>query len=267
MSELLHRVDVRYQIDWETGWHVGSGFGTAAVDRLVRRRSGTLGPPYVPGSQIKGVLRHACERLAETLGCRWVSPHAVGKQASEELLPGFRPLRESKLLIDRLFGTRYQGECLFVEDAVPAGNDEQRKQRKTSPRTRVAMDRLTGTAREKHLFGMEVAEQSAGGLSGAIRARHGAGVLTQDEDGFPYEYALLVLALLGIDSLGGSKSAGLGRCTVRIPEDKVHWRRGVLADGKVCWQEEWLDTGQAIAGFQEEEWGEWVRTLREDASQ
>ena len=61
---------------------------------------------------------------------------------------------------------------------------------------RTAIDRVTGTVMDQHLFTTEVVQADVN-LRGEIRARHPRGVLTQDADGFPYEYALL---LAGISS-------------------------------------------------------------------
>ena len=45
------------------------------------------------------------------------------------------------------------------------------------------MDRVTRTVMEKHLFTTELTEGDIA-LQGTIRARHPAGVLTQEDDGF-----------------------------------------------------------------------------------
>jgi CRISPR/Cas system CSM-associated protein Csm3 (group 7 of RAMP superfamily) len=243
------RLDIRYLLRWQAGWHVGSGLGSAGIDRLVRRRAcGLRGRrlPYVPGSQIKGVLRHHCERLAELLRCPVVSPHILG-EAPQEVVENFRPLIHSKLIIDRLFGSRCQGECLYVEDAVPP------EDAKTATRVhgRTAIDRVSGTARAQTLFVTEVVADQQIALAGRIRARHQAGVLTRDENGFPYEYALLVAGLLSIEALGGNKSAGLGGCRVE------------LADGGVVWNGNPLSAADALTGFQETEWRDMLELLRE----
>jgi CRISPR/Cas system CSM-associated protein Csm3 (group 7 of RAMP superfamily) len=243
------RIDIDYCITWETAWHAGSGQASAAVDRLVRRRAHEKPAqrlPILPGSQLKGVLRHQCERLACLLECEVIPPHQV--RESDELVDNFRPLRQSTLLVDRLFGTRYQGECLFVDDAKPAGTPSVQTQGRT------AIDRLTRTAKERTLFFSEVTD---GGekLEGRIRGRHPAGVLTQYDGGFPYEYALLIAALLSIESLGATRSAGRGKCHISVKDDEVLWNEekkglGILAD---C--------------FEIDGWNAWVQDLREGAGE
>lgn len=119
------------------------------------------------------------------------------------------------------------------------------------------MDRVTGTVLEGHLFTTESVEPTEGPLEGRIRARHPAEVLTQDGDGFPFEYALLLAALLSVDSLGGNKSAGLGRCHINI------------ADNSLQWNGQPLEISGALASFRDlvAEWAEWVQTVRAEREQ
>jgi CRISPR/Cas system CSM-associated protein Csm3 (group 7 of RAMP superfamily) len=209
----MRRLEIEFRIHWESPWHVGSGFASAEVDRLIRRRGGRHGRPFVPGSQLKGVLRHQAERIAATLGCAVSDPHA-------DDVAHFGPLARSPLIVDRLFGSRYQGECLYVDDALPVAGLRPAV-RDHMVVTRTALDRVTGTVRERRLFSSEVAVGDGLILGSRLRAVHPGGVLLVDEDGLPLEYVLLVAALLGIESLGGQKSAGHGRCRVSIPGEAV----------------------------------------------
>ena len=240
------RLDVGYRIAWKGRWHVGSGYQSAAADRLQRRWDGRGGKPFVPGSQVKGVLRHQCERLAVALGLDAVDPHVGAEAGDRHPVQHFRPLAKSKLLIDRLFGSRYQGECLFVTSAVPAAPAFPSA---TTVAARTALDRVTGTVMERHLFTTEMVEGDVD-LRGDIRARHPVGVLTQDGEGFPYEYALLVAGMLSLDALGGDKSTGLGRCEIRLVPESLRW------NGKV------VSPIVALKGFEEREWALWIGMLR-----
>ena len=265
---MQQRLNVRYRITWEGGWHVGSGFRTTATDRLIQRIGGTSGQPFVPGSQIKGVLRHTCERLAQALGLKFVDPHATSGEQQRLLVKHFGPLRTNRLLVDRLFGTRFQGDCLFVDNATAEPPDaphgpckghsasEQTKPNRTPAtlvRTRTAMDRVTRTVKERHLFTTEIADQGIT-LVGRIRARHPAGVLTQYDNGFPYEYALLLVGLMSIDRLGGDKSSGLGRCRVEIEQ--------VLWNGSQMDIDECLSPLEDIAEFEPDELVQWLQDVR-----
>lgn len=218
------RLDVRFRIVWEGNWHAGSGEGDAAFDRRVRRRAVSR-LPLMPGSQFKGVLRHQCERLAALFGAEVVSPHHIGRQAPRELLRQFGPLARSGLLIDRLFGSRYQGDCLFVDDALP---EEATTHWPAWGHERTAIDRLTRTARDRTLFVSEVVAGQGRALLGRLKARHPAGVLTPGEHGFPLEYALLLAGLLGVESLGGDRGVGLGLCRIEIPGEVVRWNGSEL---------------------------------------
>ena len=239
------RLDLCYHIVWQGRWHVGSGYQSAVADRLVQRLLD--GAPFVPGSQIKGVLRHQCERLTLALGLKAVNPHTGIEKDEHSLIEYFKPLKKSDLMVDRLFGSRYQGECLFVTNAVPVSSEESM----SSVQARTAIDRVTKTVMEHHLFTTELTEGDIN-LRGEIRARHPAGVLTQEEGGFPYEYALLVAGLLSLEALGGDKSVGLGRCEVHLETESLRWNG------------QHIPLDEVLQGFREEEWGEWVNTLREE---
>lgn len=244
MSDLPQRLNIDYRLVWEGDWHAGSGAGSASVDRLVRRLPPTVhdtdrkGQPFLPGSQLKGVLRHHCERLAALFGCAVVAPHQVGSAPPTELLQGFRPLQRSGLVIDRLFGSRYQGDCLFVDDAVPESSTQAWAAREQG---RTSMDRLAHTARERTLFVSEVVSGNEQALQGTIRARHPASVLSCYDGGFPLEYALLLAGLRTLDSLGSNRSSGLGRCRIDIRDDVVRWnsRSLTVKDALQCFEEGW----------------------------
>ena len=264
------RLDLRYCIAWKGRWHVGSGYQAAVADRLLRRLPN--GSPFVPGAQIKGVLRHQCERLALTLGLEAVDPHASSKEHGQHLVKHFTPLAKSKLMVDRLFGNRYQGECMFVTNAVPTSSEakstapvqtrpsacpnasKSKSRKSTAPvQTRTAIDRITRTVMERHLFTTELTEGDIE-LQGTIRARHPAGVLTQYEDGFPYEYSLLIAGLLSLDALGGDKSVGLGRCEINLKEKALRWN------------DESITKKDALQSFDEPEWGVMLEMVREEST-
>ena len=90
------RLDLCYYIVWNGRWHVGSGYQTAVADRLLRRLPN--GFPFVPGSQIKGVLRHHCERLALALDLKAVDPHS-SEGHNQQLVKHFTPLAKSELVV------------------------------------------------------------------------------------------------------------------------------------------------------------------------
>ena len=107
---------------------------------------------------------------------------------------------------------------------------------------------------EQHLLTTEFAEDNAG-LQGTIRARHPAGVLAQEDNGFPYEYILLLVSLLSLDILGGDKSTGLGRCRIQIKENTLSWNRQGISLDKVL---------QSFRG-EPDDWAVMWEMLREEA--
>ena len=247
------RLDLEYYIVWQGRWHVGSGYQSAATNRLLRRMGGVDGSPFVPGSHIKGVLRQQCERFALALGLEAINPHDGIKEDNRELIKHFKPLAKSSLVVDRLFGSRYQGECLFVTNAEPVSS---MKKTVTSVHPRTALDRVTGTVMEQSLFTTEFAEGGID-LRGSIRSRHPAGILTQEEGGFPYEYALLLVALLSLNTLGGDKSVGLGRCKILLKEETL------------CWNSQRISSDEALQSFKDEPdgWGLMLEMLREESTE
>lgn len=248
------RLDVEFVISWVSHWHVGSGLGSTIVDRQLRRRvcGGRKRQPFVPGAQIKGVLRHRCEELAAAMGAGdVVSPHVTSRFPPQALLKQFQPLHNCTSIVDRLFGTRYQGDCLFVEDAIPPKNGEV----SSAIHSRTAIDRVSGTAKHATLYSTEVAVGETCNLIGRLSARHPAGVLTQapDDDGFPYEYALLLASLLTIDRLGADKSVGLGECSVAVSGDAVRWNDRPS-----------YPLQAALKSFAEADWMEMLTLIREE---
>ena len=83
------RLDLCYEIVWNGRWHVGSGYQSAVADRLLRRIRGIDGDPFVPGSQIKGIVRNQCERFALALNLDAINPHAVIPEDNQKLVKNF----------------------------------------------------------------------------------------------------------------------------------------------------------------------------------
>jgi len=256
MKAQWHHLEIRFSVRWKSPWHVGSGMGTVGVDRLLRSRVAWVGErasgrrvlrrvPYVPGSQLKGVLRHQCERLYAAWASKVIPVHVLSATPPKELLDHFRPIAESPLLIDRLFGSRFQGECLFVEDAIPEDWDE----RASFIMGRTALDRTTGTVREGTLFFTQVSSGSFPPLRSRIIGRHPPGTITQDENCFPFEYALLVAALMTIELLGADKSAGFGHCQISI--ENIRWN-----------EHSSVSVAEAVRPLEDPEWPELAELIR-----
>ena len=200
----VHKLIVKYEMHFEGPWHIGSGQDRGLVDSAVILQRIPLDNgkveyrPVIPGSTVKGRLRTACEDIAVLLGLDVIDPHDDGPGS----LPAFTPHKSSGYIVNRLFGSRFAGECLFVSDAVWQG--EYHDQLNRQPRTGVSLDRLTGTAKPKHLFHIE--NRWAVLWWGVLSVSSWEDLMA--ESGFPSEYALLLLGLNRSNSL--EESAPLG---------------------------------------------------------
>ena len=132
----------------------------------------------------------------------------------------FTPASLSPLLIDRLFGSRYSGECLFFSNAQPAKN----RPGELPVVMRNSIDRATGTAAAQKLFSTEIVPSNSYLLLGEIEAVHHEKQLTPSgaSGAFPYEYSLLVAAFQMTEALGGDRSTGRGRVVPMI--ESIRWR-------------------------------------------
>ena len=74
------RLDLEYHIVWQGRWHVGSGYQSAATNRLLHRMGGVDGSPFVPGFSNQGcfcainanglLLPCVLKQLTHTLGLK-----------------------------------------------------------------------------------------------------------------------------------------------------------------------------------------------------
>lgn len=207
-------------ITLESPLYVGSGFGYGLVDGAVVRDARSH--PYIPGSSIKGRVREACERLAAAYNLRVCHPPHPGHMC------GGRKGR--RCIVCRIFGSPGGSEgdleCLHWDNAhlvspwVEAVGDEGL----TCNRTQVAVSRRRGVAQEGLLFSQEFA--SAGlsfqtAITGFLHLTPVAG-----EKGIYYELILLLAGLRMVDSLGGKRSGGAGRCRLALPPRLVVYGDG-----------------------------------------
>ena len=252
-----HQLSIAYQLSFQSDWHVGSGYGSMMVDRHARRRRDRVTGqqiPYVPGSQIKGLLREACEQWVATMGgegSQVAEVHGGDSDANENLVRAFVPSTISELIVDRLFGTRYAGECLYCSNAQ--AETEQRL--RSTAISRNSIDRATGTAAAQKLFSTEVVPSQTCIFAGEIEGRHAERQLTLSDHGFPYEYAILVAALRCLDSVGGDRNVGRGAVEVKITE--IRWWP---AGGK-DWQS--VDLAKAFQPLEEDETCDMIQMIRE----
>jgi CRISPR/Cas system CSM-associated protein Csm3 (group 7 of RAMP superfamily) len=189
----------------------GGSSGSLADKPIVRRADGRL---VIPGSQLKGRLRHECEKLARGLGWEvfeaplpallFPRPASASSLAEVAGYPGFH------CLISQIFGNPVLPSRVIVEDLVcPLSADE-------LPdvfRPGVSINRRRRVADDQKLFLLETSPARAGLLfSGQIQLLPGLPVQAKP---------LIVAGLQHIHALGGSKSTGLGWLSWKLTADSI----------------------------------------------
>lgn len=211
-----------FTVELQSALHIGSGFGAGQRldDTIVQgphpRVEGSSGLPYIPGSSLKGRLRHHARELAATLG--WDTPK--GQAEVEGRLFGYadRPgqLRFADAHLADLRLARALGLPNTSGEALPAWLIRgERSFVGLSPR-RVAV--------AQRLFRIELAER------GLVFNGEISGHLPEAEA--RRDLALLVAAARALTHLGGHKGRGLGACALHIPDDGLH-----LGAQTISWRE------------------------------
>lgn len=207
---LVPRTSLQLAAKLETALCVGAGgsSGSLADKPILRRADKSL---VIPGSQVKGRLRHQCERLARSLGwpiCE--SPRAEtmcpqrssGVDTSAFQRADYAVVQEDDrhhCLICQIFGNPALPSRVIFEDLICAEN---MKDVREVLRPGVTLNRRRRTAEDDRLYFLETTPVRAGlRFVGQIRILESAPEQTRP---------LLIAALFLVDALGGSKSAGLG---------------------------------------------------------
>ena len=210
----------------DTALCVGAGGSTGSLSDkpIIRNAQGQL---LIPGSQLKGRLRHECEKLARSLGW-WIpdSPQA-GKLYLTDPIPGedetpeaiairqtLEPFRTQYSVfgypgyhcwVSQIFGDPILPSRLIVDDLIcPYSKDELPE----IIRPGVSINRARRTAEDQKLFYLETSPAGAGlPFVGNVH------LLCECPS---YAEPLLLAAISHIHAFGGSKSGGLGW---------LHWRQ------------------------------------------
>ncbi|MEM7715579.1 MAG: RAMP superfamily CRISPR-associated protein [Cyanobacteria bacterium P01_A01_bin.68] len=207
----------------DTALCVGAGgsSGTLADKPIVRNSGGNL---LIPGSQIKGRLRHECEKIAR--GLKWEiceSPNAgtmvirrnsspKGFQIKEYEIPGYEDTYHC--LISQIFGDPILPSRVLFDDLICTEEPENLPE---VLRPGVTINRRRKIAEEKKLYFIETTPVNVQlEFTGEIHIQPS---LTPERPDFAK--ALICCGLRHINALGGSKSAGLGWLTWKLPEIQV----------------------------------------------
>lgn len=212
----------------DTALCVGAGgsSGSLADKPIVRNASGQL---IIPASQIKGRLRHECEKLASALGWKiFYAPIATELCPNEtQVSPDFQEIykvanyKGFHCVISQIFGNPILPSRVIVEDFIcPVSADELPE----VLRPGVTINRRRRTSEESKLYWLETSPANAKlEFKGQIHISPAFRSNSPD-----LAKPLIFTGLSHIHALGGSKSAGLGWLNWRLPQlnlDKTIWSK------------------------------------------
>ncbi len=207
----------------DTALCVGAGGsdGSLADKPIIRNAQGQL---LIPASQLKGRLRHECEKIARGLGWEiFASPKSqtlcpTEEQVSEKFKSRYQidGYRGYHCLISKIFGNPILPSRIVVDDLIC---DIERENLPDVIRPGLTINRRRLTAEENKLFFLET--------SPANNQLEFTGEIHLLPECPPYAKALILAALRHIHALGGSKSAGLGWLRWKeletLPKDDPAW--------------------------------------------
>jgi len=200
----------------------GGSTGSLADKPIIRAADGHL---LIPGSQLKGRLRHECEKLARGLGwpiCESPVPETMCPQIGlsdaafqrEDYTVRGREFADSRpqhhCLVCQIFGNPALPSRIVVDDLVCQVAPD------TLPevlRPGVTMNRRRRTAEDQKLYFLETSPVNV--------QLPFVGHVHLESDCPDYPKALILAALHHIHALGGSKSAGLGWLSWNIDDTTV----------------------------------------------
>lgn len=219
------QVRIQVTLRMTNAFNIGTGAlaGSPADKPLLRERRGF---PYIPGSTLKGRLRHACEALARTLGEK-----VCDSPVAEWMCPDNAEVGIGQLCpACRLFGAPWHASPLRFSDLTlisPVKSGGEAKRVRTDLRHGVSLSRQRRVAEEDLLYTTEIF------LPGGQVAF--AGWITGDipEQDLP----LLLGGLASLYALGGRKTGGLGWMTVeaKLFTDSAEKPLRILKEGR--WQD------------------------------
>lgn len=234
-APLAETFEVTAIIDTALCVGAGGSSGSLADKPILKNAEGRL---VIPASQIKGRLRHECEKLVRALGwpvcesptAQKMCPQRAGQteegfnldsyklreitgQTHREREPHYEP--QTHCLICQLFGNPSLPARLQFSDLVctePAENIPE------VLRPGVSINRRRRTAEEQKLYFLETSPANAGlRFEGSIYLT--PPWQSSNDPPAPFDKALILTGLKHIYALGGGKSTGLGWLSWDLPKN------------------------------------------------
>lgn len=209
-----HSLSITALIDSALCVGAGGSTGSLADKPIVRTADGRL---LISGSQLKGRLRHECEKLARGLGwsiCESPAPETMCPQVGlsnsafqrDDYSVGHRVFADGRpqhhCLICQIFGNPALPSRIVVDDLICSVAPDTLAE---VLRPGVTINRRRHTAEDQKLYFLETSPVNVQlPFEGSIQL---------EADCPSYAKALILAALNHIHALGGSKSAGLGWLT------------------------------------------------------
>lgn len=180
-------IKIRLTISIADDFHIGTGTGRGrATDAVVLVDERHV--PFVPGSALKGLCKWQACRLLDAYPALGPKPEPPATGPVFEIFGGGTDLKHAE-------------NRVWFDHAYP----EPMEKLRTARVGRSSRDRVSGRARDRHLFFYEDASPAKFSTT-----------LTCDDNLSPAALLLLILSLRRIEALGGQRRRGKGRCSCRV---------------------------------------------------
>ncbi len=199
--------EYQLRFEFKSDWGIGTGFGrTGEIDRIIAKD--TLGLPTIPAKTVTGMMRDACEEAAYALDG---GDPAGGWHRWLEWLFGSQPANGGAALRPKpaAMSIRQAELCLDIRESVKADNTGRLAQATTIIRPGVEVNDVTGIAEDDTL---RMEERARAGLVATAPVE----VEDMAADLPAHARALLVCGAALIETVGGKRRRGAGRCDVRL---------------------------------------------------
>ena len=180
---------INYKIKFLSDWHIGSGLGAGAeTDAEILKNSDGL--PYIPGKTIKGLLKNACNDIAD------INDLKISKETINQIFGKYADKTDKSVAGSAIFGNATI--CIDESKEIIENGLEKYLFKNISS---TAIDENTGIASPKSLRSMEICMPIT--LNGSIEI---------DEK----HKEAITLASKWVRHIGVNRNRGLGRCTIAI---------------------------------------------------